>query len=408
MNGQNLIIVFREDKAYLTADKAFSFEQLGFLGTDKSCKEPAYWHIKVINYIEEEAKIFCEILSYHIGEARFSVDQQLLAAKLNSLQVIKFKSIKTDGLLMTLHGNGRPYKPVTSETSRYDRTLNSEFSRKPFTVTIKESFFVALKKVQFRTGYVSFFKKFKQHKDALEITIRNEILLEEFEAVKNYFANALNTKRIEVSINIVIQDNIVSSIEAHSPEIKRIDNELIQNVKFNLFKSRIKDKSQHSTKEGLLTKETFLEQVAENDLDINSLFNDDKELIDELLKVSNSKHFNHLQYLAGEHAYTIMNVRYVFKPMSFLFLLEGEIYYHFIWETLNTSEATYVWRTSKNIADIKSMIGKIEQIINQIKTEGKSSYLKSPDEAFGRIFHDYAESEVGFKNWKAELKSILS
>ncbi|MBK8352235.1 MAG: hypothetical protein IPL21_11235 [Saprospirales bacterium] len=35
----------------------------------------AYWTIRVINYREDENKLFVDILSYHVGDTEFSSDQ---------------------------------------------------------------------------------------------------------------------------------------------------------------------------------------------------------------------------------------------------------------------------------------------------------------------------------------------
>src|SRR5690606_31146020 len=105
-----------------------------------------------------------------------------------------------------------------------------EFVRQPHKVSIKETFYVPLKNVRFKLGGVSFDKKFKEHKKTLELTIPNYDIREEFDAVKNYFANVLKTKKIEVTVDIEITDNEVTSIEAKSPEIEKIDKQLIDNV----------------------------------------------------------------------------------------------------------------------------------------------------------------------------------
>jgi len=83
MIGQELKILFRQDKAYLTLDSPRTFQQLDLPPVAKSFKEPAFWTIKVLNYREAEKKIFCEIISYHVGETQFEQNQKLLSDKLN-------------------------------------------------------------------------------------------------------------------------------------------------------------------------------------------------------------------------------------------------------------------------------------------------------------------------------------
>ena len=73
----------------------------------------------------------------------------------------------------------------------------------------------------------SFDKKFKEHKNNIELTIKNDEIREEFDAVKKYFANVLKTKKIKVIAKIEIIDNEISSMEVKSPEIEKIDSRLI-------------------------------------------------------------------------------------------------------------------------------------------------------------------------------------
>ena len=58
MTGQELKIIFRQDKAYLTADRPFTFEELDLPDFAKTFKEPAYWTIKVLRYREVEKNYF--------------------------------------------------------------------------------------------------------------------------------------------------------------------------------------------------------------------------------------------------------------------------------------------------------------------------------------------------------------
>lgn len=66
MNGQLLKIFFLKDKAYLTADKHFTFEQLGFSSMVRSFESLAYWEIKVLNHNAAQNKLYVDVLSYHI------------------------------------------------------------------------------------------------------------------------------------------------------------------------------------------------------------------------------------------------------------------------------------------------------------------------------------------------------
>lgn len=407
MIGQELKILFKQDKAYLTPNRPLTFKQLGLPDVAKAFKMPAYWTVKVLNYIEAEKRIFCEITSYQVGETTFEYRQEQLSDKLNELQVISFSSIDTAGLLKTLSGKAgvtRPYKYTPIDRMPIQKT---EYVRQPHKVSIKETFFVPIKNVRFKLGGVSFDRKFKEHKTTLEFTILNDDIREEFDAVKNYFANVLKTKKIEVTVNIEITDNEVTSIEVKSPEIDKINKQLIDNVKIEFIKSTVKKKNNDEINKSLFTMDEYFDTFADDKIKFNTFYSNDKELFEDLLTISNTKHYKHLRFLSSKHSHEIMKLRFVHTPFSFIFLIQGVRNYHIIWETLDTEEATYVWRITKDINVLKMTLKKIEHIINEIKAQGKSAYISSAEDTFKRIYHDYSDIVHGFIKWKSDLESIL-
>ena len=408
MKGQELKILFRQDKAFLTADRPLTFIQLGLPDFVKYFKVSAYWTVRVLSYKEDENRIICEITSYQVGETEFDSNQKLLAEKLNGLEFITFKSIDTTELLRNLSGVGslgarKRFAPV-------ERTPIQpvDFVRKPFTVVIAETFKLPLKNVHFVNGGVLFEKRFREHTKPIRITIPNYDIREEFDAVKNYFANALNAKMSLVRVNILIIDDEVTSIEAHSAEIQKIDKQLIENVKLMFVASSIKMKSKVELEKSLFTMDEYFGAFTDGKLQSNTFYKDDKQFFEDLLTVSNSKHYRHLRFLSSRHLHQIMKLRFVHKPFSFIFLIQGDTNYHFVWETLDTKEATYVWHMNKDINVLKMNLKKIEDVINLFKVDGKTAYIGSTNDQFTRVYHDYADHVDGFVKWKGDLESLLS
>ncbi len=406
MTGQELKILFKQDKAYLTTDRPMTFQQLGLPEVAKSFKSPAYWTIRVINYRANEKKIFCEILSYQIGEIEFGYNQKQLSDILNDIQIITFRSIDTTALLKTLRGT-TPVSILPSKNIPVYGTQN-QFVRQPIKQNIKEAFFMPLKNVRFKLGGVSFDKKFKEHKKTLELTIANHDIREEFDAVKNYFANVLKTKKIQVTVNIEITDNEVTSIDVKSPEIDKIDKQLIDSVKFEFIKSTTKKKINGKTDKILFTMDEYFDTFADEKFKSTTFYNNEKEFFEDLLTISKTKHYKHLRFLSSKHSHDIIKLRFVHKPFSFIFLIQGDTNYHIVWETLDTEEATYVWHITKDIDELKMTLRKIENIINVIKVKGKTDYILSTEDSFRRIYHDYSDPVDGFVKWKDELESILT
>jgi len=114
-----------------------------------------------------------------------------------------------------------------------------------------------------------------------------------------------------------------------------------------------------------------------------------------------------LKYLSAKHETSILKLRFVLQPFSFLFLLSGEKKYHIIWETLDSEEATYIWDTEKSREALRDTLNQIEEIITGIKKTGRQDYLKQDHPNFSRIWHDYSDTKKGFITWKGILDERL-
>lgn len=273
---------------------------------------------------------------------------------------------------------------------------------------IEQSFSVPIQQLHFHYGGVSCKKLVKELGKAVSITIINYDIREEFDAVKDYFANVLGTKNIEITVRIEAEDGIPKKIEASSPQIAGINQDLIETVRFQFVKEAVKKKLKIEVEKNLLTMDEFFDALSGKKVAADTFYEDEKELAEDLVSISETKHYLHLRYLSGKHAHHMMRLRFVLKPFSFIFLLEGTKHYHIVWETLDTEEATYVWPVEKDVLQLKLTLKKIEEIIQLVKVQGKVAYLSSSTETYRRIFHQYKDNIQGFVKWKGELESILT
>ncbi len=393
----------------MASDNPMTLEHVDLPGfvRGKIFKSPAYWIIKVLSYSESDKKIFCEILSYHSGETEFEHHQKQLSSKLNEIEFITFRGIDTSGLLKTLSGSGSVFPSLNVPQNLSDNYKIDSFERQPYKQTLTEKFYVPIKNLRFILGGVSFDKKLKGHDKSIEFTIENYDIREEFDAVKNYFANVLKTKNILVTVTVELSDHNIISIDAKSPDIDKINKDLIDNVKFEFVRS-IKKKISVSIDKNLFTMDEYFDTFADEKFKSNTFYNNEKDFFNDLLKISNTKHYKQLRYLSSKHAHNIMKLRFIHKPFSFIFLIEGDKNYHIIWETLDTEEATYVWHIAKDINIVKLTLQKLENIINVIKIQGKTAYINTADEPFRRIYHDYSLFVDGFLKWKGDLENYLT
>jgi hypothetical protein len=403
MKGQELRILFKYDKAYLTPDVPLTLKMIGLPEIVKSFKENAFWTFRVLNYNESQKKLFCDITSYQTGETGFANNQKLLFDTLREIQIVTFRSIDTGGLLRIIDKIERV--PQYGIDSMVIIPEQPKEKRQPETITIEDTFDVNFFNVNFLYGKVWFRKNFNQYEEEIIIEIPNKHIRKEFEFIKIYFANILKIKQIEVTVYIEIFDNKVKYIKAVSPEIDRIDNQIINKVKFEFIASIIKKKDNPENHKSVFTMDEYFHSFG-GSTKASIFYANDSELFNDMLTISNTKHSKNLIYLSIRHDHEIMRLRFVHNPFSFLFLIQGEKNYHIVWETLDTKEATYVWHIEKNLSVLQKTLVKIERIINAIKVQGKLAYISSNEEQFRRIYHDYSDIN-GYQKWEKELESCM-
>lgn len=273
---------------------------------------------------------------------------------------------------------------------------------------IEQRFLVPLKNLQFHFGGVSYKKLVGELGKKVSITIINYEIREEFDAVKDYFSNALGTATVHIHLRLELQGDTVQKIEAASPEIAAINQSLIETVRFQLVGDAVKKKRKIETEQTVLTLDAFFESLSGDELPFAAFYPSEKELVEDVLRIAETRHYRQLRYLSSRHAYAVMRLRFVLKPFSFLFLLEGYEHYHLVWETLDTEEATYVWPVEKDLDKLKLAMKKVGEILQLINVQGKAAYLSSPEKTYRRIFHQYKEGIRGFVKWKDELEAGLT
>jgi hypothetical protein len=408
MKGQELIIKFEGDMAFLTEEVALDFNQVNISNTPVKFKAEAFWTVRVINYNEIEKRLFVEILDYQVGETEFPSNQIQLSDKLIEIEKVGFKSIDTPAYLTTLNRT-QPIKilPPKQEIVYRQETRKQpeiETKREPVIKTYTKPFFVPIKDITFLNGSVAFEKKIQELKKTVEFQIPNDNIIEQYDAVKNYFASVLKTKKIEVVPTTTTVDGVISSISATSIEIEKIDKTLIEEVKFE-FVNVARRKESLDDKQ-LFTIDEYLKTFAGEDFKDQNFFKDEIDFFENLLEKSETKHYKHLRFLSSKQRHDLLKLRIVHKPFSYVFLLSGTNNFHFVWETLDTQEATYIWTYPNDINRLKEFLTHTDKTINLILKEKKIDYIGRKEENFNRVFHDYTDN--GFKNWKDLIEEVIT
>ncbi|MCC6582784.1 MAG: hypothetical protein IT271_03690, partial [Chitinophagales bacterium] len=218
--------------------------------------------------------------------------------------------------------------------------------------------------------------------------------------------NILKTKKIQVATIITTIDGIINSTKTTSIEIEKINETLIEEIRFEFVKAARKKESLDG--KHLFTIDEYLETFVNEGFKVQQLYKDDKDFIESLIEKYETKHYNHLRFLSSKHKAEIQKLRIVHKPFSFVFLISGINKFHIVWETLDTQEATYIWTVDNNTKDLKQALTNTDKIINLINRDGKNEYIKQNEKNFNRVFHDYTDMKNGFKHWKEDIEKIVS
>lgn len=398
--------------AFITASKCLPLQQVCIPARFERFQSPASWKIRVISHRPREKRIFAEVLAYNTFPSDFTFFQLSENPALHELEKIDFRSIDTNGLLGTIRGSkgGRVFTPSTeSIPTRTDHRHNTTKVQEhvPQSLVIKESFQIPIQEVHFKSGRALFTQRIEQLGRNLEFEVVNENIKEEFDAIKNYFGNALRVKKIHLIVEIVVNAGQITKTSATSPDILRIDLKIIEGVKFELVKGIIRNDSAPEMDQSLFTLEELFHNLPNVRVQSTLFYNNDDQFFTDLLNITNTKHYKHLRYLSEFHAHSVLKLRFITKPFSFLFLIASSTKYFLLWETLDTKEATYVWEIDKDLNLLKQTLPRIDEVLNFIKLHGRNQYLQRSEVGFKRIFHDYSDEVIGFEKWKEDLHAEI-
>jgi superfamily II DNA or RNA helicase len=401
-----LILLFNENKVFLNSDDyVLPISCLDLSLEIEKFTDGIAWKVRVLSYDEERCELMTEIVDYH-------AEPELNSSKQRSLQFliidkIRFRTIDTANLLRAVILKPAPFihqvsEPVPSYAilKPIEKSILQPVERK-ISKTIK----VPFNKIQFLHAGISFPIFIEELQQQITFEIENPDIRPEFEAIKDYFIKILKKKIIAAEIEIHYTDKEIISTTATSEDIDKINSSIIDSVRFEFVKKEIltfKGKPEGSTV--LNTLENLL--TGQKDT-VTKIFKSEQDLIDEILNVKNSKHYHQLKYLSSLHLSSVLKIRFVLNPFSFLFLIPGDKKYHIVWETLNSEEATYIWHLEKSMDALRKGLREIETILNEIKATSKQDYLRREHDNFSRVIHDYSDVKSGFVAWKGMLEEKL-
>lgn len=287
------------------------------------------------------------------------------------------------------------YKKIwNADTAAVD---DSEF----ISAQINEMISVAIENLEFKFGAIAFkYICSAYNNKEVEFEIENLNIRPEFAVLKPYFIRFLRSETLDIKIQATFQNNMLIFKSASSTDIDKINREVIESVKFRFLNKDI-IKAIPKSEQNLLNSDQL-----QGNTQIPLYANED-ELLEDILSQKKYKHHRHLRYLAQKHERSILKLRYVLEPFSFIFLISGDKQHHLVWETLDTEEATYIWHVNKNFNELAQKIKELDKLLSNIRIDGRQQFLQSDPSDFTRIVHDYTEDQKGFIIWKDHLEEKL-
>jgi superfamily II DNA/RNA helicase len=312
--------------------------------------------------------------------------------------VYDYRDIKIDYLNRLFLKRNTYYRKIIKQATLFDEpTEEPTDSKKIF--TLEQKIKIPIEQLEFRNGTIAFKFMVQEMKTEIEFEIENLELRPEFEVLKPYFSKAIKSKNVKVDIHAEFEDGKIVSQMAVSADVEKINREVIEAAKFRFVSIKITGQHQKAN-ENLLT----INEVQNKDAQI---YSDGQELLDDILRNKSYKHSKHLRYLANKHSRSLMKIRFVLNPFSFVFLLPGEKQFHIILETLDTEEATYLWHVEKNKESLIKKVNEIDHQLNLIRNKGRQVFLETNPDNFSKILHDYSDEKAGFIVWGKLLEEQI-
>lgn len=316
--------------------------------------------------------------------------------------IYDYRDIKIDYLNKLFLKRNTYYRKIQKQASLFNEPTE-EIKILQHAQKIELKIKVSINDLDFRYGSVVFKYAIPDIAEPVEFEIENLQIRPEFEVLKPYFAKTLNTKLVSFDIYAEFENGELVSQLATSIDLQKINQEVIEGVRFKFItNSFLGQKPQ--TDSNLMT----VDELLKKDNSEPSLYNDGQTLLDDLLSQKNFKHSKQLRYLAERHERTILKIRFVLSPFSFVFLLAGENQFHIVLETLDTEEATYLWHIEKDKTQLKSQLKTIDEHLSIIRNKGRQTFLDTKPENFSRILHDYSDTQNGFVIWKDLLEERIN
>lgn len=279
----------------------------------------------------------------------------------------------------------------------------------PREVTENVSFSVPLEHFRFLDGAAETTRSVNlpsvPHRIRIDVRIENRFFSPKLNCIRPYLAKAFGGRPVEIQATVRVCGKDASVLKAEAPELKRISSELLSQVRFNYVKDELKRR--HGKR--MTTAERFFGKLAGA-----GFAESDTDFLDDIIRAKKVKHSEHIEYLARLHDASQIRLRLIRDPFSFLFYIPGEKGSYFVWETIDGTDATYIWELRPMAYyldgrrnELKRALDQVEQTLDRIHAAGRNEYLQEEHPDFLRIFHDYTQAN-GLELWRGKIDLIFT
>lgn len=387
-----------------------------------------YWELEQLEFNRLENRLRVRIINYFQRQTE-GFRSQLPKSSVESLEFIN---------LADVHSLRKSLNYSMSQLSHLDKALEEAFKEistpvslrkhpgakqqnvlfrsRPELEMVKKEFTVPFQDASIKLGYVVFEHPVQETGELIRFKISNDFLLPEFDLIKSYFMKALGSRKFNVTARIRIENNKVVSTEATSPVIDRINENLIDSIRNIRTLGITKSPFRGGIDKSLFTSDDIFDAISPDEKEGNVFNQSEEEILKYLLEKSNVRNKKQLEYLAGQKQVPDTKLKFTLHPcFGFLFTMEGERMYHFVWELLNT-HATYIWSAEKGEQELPLQYRRVEDAINQVRNSGRENYKRAyrtspidPDLVFTVIIHENVQSPFtdSFVKWKHRLNELI-
>ncbi len=390
-----------------------------------------YWKVELLGYNTELRQWKVKVLDYNTidttkydkqnptKEVKQIFFDKLDWTKLETLLSLYQKNMLT-GFILNYDDNYITEKGISKANPNFlAENIKGNFSARahyPFNDKINLEFSVRFTDAQFKLGYVGFTKYIKELNSNVSFKIVNDYILPEFDPIKSWFSKIFKAKTFKITASISSSGENISEVTATSHQIDRINSEFLESIKYQRTMSLTKAPKFTNPDKTLFTAEDVFNELNSDDPQGNAFKQSEIDILNFLLDNHTIRNKRHLEYLSGSKQSAHNKLRFTLHPnFGFLFLIEGEECYHYVWELLN-SHATYIWSIPKTDLELKLQYKRIESSINSIRDQGREGYKRAyrenhidNDLVFSFIDHDEITSNFvdGFAKWKHRLNEKL-